>query len=213
MICTSISEPTAEKCLEALENLHFAEIRLDRMSVDAEDVKAIFSLPKRLIATCRPGTLEDSERKAHLMNAVTAGASYVDIEIESQESYRAEIIQTAKSANCKVIISYHNDQKTPDRDELRHLVESGFDAGADIVKIACKVHSPRENARLLGLLEDERPLIVIGMGAGGTITRITAPFLGSVMTYASLEPGKETAPGQISKPPLEELLRRIANVG
>ena len=72
------------------------------------------------------------------------------------------------------------------------------------------VHSSRDNARLLGLLDDSKKIVVIGMGDKGRITRIAAPLLGSPFTFASLSKGKETAPGQIDKEKLEALLRNIA---
>ena len=87
--------------------------------------------------------------------------------------------------------------------------------GADIAKIACKVHSERDNIRLLGLLDREKSggeLVVVGMGEQGRITRIVAPFLGSPFTYASLAEGKETAVGQVSKNKLENIMRLIREI-
>jgi len=211
MICTSIAEPTIEKCLEALKGLNFAEIRLDKMLIETKEVERIFSLPKKLIATCRPNAKADSEQKSLLIAAIEAGASFVDIEIDADDKYRAEIVQKAHASGCQVIISYHNYEKTPDRAELMHSVKSCFDSGADIAKIACQVHSQKDNSRLLGLLEYERRLIVTGMGNKGKICRIIAPLLGSPFTYASQETGKETAPGQLDTRTLEDLLQRIKN--
>lgn len=209
MICTSLAEPTINLCLEALEGLNFAEIRLDRMSIEAKQVKRIFSLPKKLIATCRPNTMTDHERKSLLIAAIEAGACFVDIELDADDVYRIEIVKKARIAGCRVIISFHDHERTPARAELNQLVGSCFDAGADIAKIACRVHSPKDNSRLLGLLESERPLIVTGMGNEGKICRIVAPLLGSPITYACLGTGKETAPGQIDLRTLENLLQRI----
>ena len=41
MICVSIAEKTVEKCIEALEGIDFAEIRLDKMTFDLESVKKV----------------------------------------------------------------------------------------------------------------------------------------------------------------------------
>ena len=73
------------------------------------------------------------------------------------------------------------------------------------------VHSDRESIILLGLLLDSRPLVVIGMGEKGKVTRIAAPILGSPFTYASLSSGKETAAGQLDKINLEKIFK-ILNV-
>jgi len=212
MICTSIAEPCLEKCLEALKGLDTAEIRMDLMSIEAKDVERIFSLPKKLVATCRPDAKTDSERKSLLMAAIEAGASFVDIELDAHEQYRDEIAKEARASGCQVIISYHNYEKTPDRAELERLVKSCFDSGADMAKIACRVHSQRDNSRLIGLLEYGKPLIITGMGNKGKICRVIAPLLGSPWTYACLEAGKETAPGQIDTRTLKDLLQRIKNV-
>jgi len=212
MICVSIAESTVSKCLEVLENFDFAEIRLDQMSVEAREVKKIFSLPKKLVATCRPGPKDDQMRKTLLTAAIAAGATFVDIEIDAEAGFREEIIKIAKESKCKVIISYHNHEKTPKRTELKHRVKSCFAAGADIAKIACKVCSPADNARLIGLLDEACPLIVTGMREKGKVSRVIAPLLGSPFTYASLQTGKETAPGQIDINTLRVLLQRIENV-
>lgn len=212
MICVSIAEKTVEKCIEALEGIDFAEIRLDKMTFDLESVKKIFSNHPQLIATCRPGSMSDKKRKSSLVAAITAGAAFVDVEVDSDSRYKNEIIQKARAHSCQVIISFHNSVKTPERRELEHTINWCFECGADMVKIACKVHSPRDNSRLLGLLNEKRPLVVIGMGDKGKITRVVAPLLGSAFTYASLAVGKETAEGQMDRDALKSIFERLKNV-
>lgn len=212
MICVSIAEPSVEDCLEALKGLKFAEIRMESMALNAEGIRKIFGQPLQLIATCRHGKLDDRTRKELLLGAIAAGADYVDVEVESDSSYRKEIIDAARSRNCRVIISFHDYEKTPTVGRLRQIVDLCFSEGADIAKIACRILSERDNARLLGLLDEEgfdRKLIVVGMGETGKITRMAAPFLGSPFTYASLVEGKETARGQIRKDRLENIMRSI----
>ena len=212
MICVSIAEDTAEKCIEALKGIDFAEIRLDKMSVSLEEIKEIFSQHPKLIATCRPGSTSNEERKAFLMAAITAGAAFVDIEVESDDGYKNEIIQKARHLDCKVIISFHNNDKTPERRELEHIINWCFESGADLVKIACMVQKPSDNARLLGLLAESQPLVVVGMGDMGKTTRIVAPLMGSVFTYASLAEGKETAEGQMDRDVLMKIYEQLKDV-
>ncbi len=212
MICVSIAEPSVEDCLEALKGLKFAEIRMESMALNAEGIRKIFGQPLQLIATCRPGKLDDRTRKELLLGAIAAGADYVDVEVESDSTYRKDIIDAARSGNCRVIISFHDYKKTPTLERLRQIVDLCFSEGADIAKVACRILSERDNARLLGLLDEEgfdRKLIVVGMGEAGKITRMAAPFLGSPFTYASLVEGKETARGQIRKDRLENIMRSI----
>jgi len=210
MICVSLAEPGCAQCLTALEGLELAEIRLDRMGdLSVEDVATLFARHKGMIATCRPGSFPDDGRKARLLAAVSAGAAYVDIELESEEPYREEIMAKAREFGCKVIISFHDHEKTPDRKTLSAIVEDSFLKGADIVKIACTVRSERDNARLIGLLDDSRSIVVIGMGEKGRITRVVAPLLGSPFTFASLTRGRETAEGQIDQVTLESLVETL----
>ncbi len=206
-ICISIAEDSAEKCLNALKDLEFAEIRLDKMKLNDRDIRQIFSQPLKLIATCRPNAKDEKERMRLLLKAIESGASFVDIEVDANEEYKKELTACAKMHNCKIIVSYHNYKKTPPSGELEQIVKWCFESGADIAKIACMVNSENDNARLLGLLDSDKKIIVVGMGEKGKITRIVAPLLGSVFTFASISKGKDTADGQIEKNKLEQILK------
>jgi 3-dehydroquinate dehydratase-1 len=142
---------------------------------------------------------------------VEAGAAYVDIEIEAETLYKREIMQTARLQECQVILSYHNYENTPSRKQLETIIEQCFSQGADIVKIACQVHSEADSARILSLYDypnqlHQGKITAIGMGEKGKITRLAAPLLGAPFTYASQSTGKETAPGQLDKDKLEKIL-------
>jgi len=207
MICVSIAEPTAEACLGALRGVDFGEIRLDKMKVGVAGIRTIFSRHPRLIATFRPGRVSEKRRERLLLAAIEAGAAFVDIELETKDRFRETILNKARSRGSRIIISYHNYKLTPSKEVLEEIVRRCFSSGADIAKIACRVCSGRDCARLLGLLDSGRPLAVIGLGEKGRICRIVAPFLGSPFTYASLGKGRETAAGQIDAP----ALRRISS--
>jgi 3-dehydroquinate dehydratase I len=217
VICVSIAEPTVRRCLEALQGLDFAEVRIDGMDVTVDDVKEIFSMPSRLVATFMPAssgaktnkTVDDDTRKGLLMAAIEAGARYVDVEVQAEEAYKRDIIQKARTHGCKVIISFHDFQATPAKRKLEEITALCFKEGADIAKIACKVNAVKDNIRLLGLLDKDEyhgRTVVIGMGKEGRITRITAPLLGSPFTFASHSKGRETAAGQIEKNVLKEIM-------
>lgn len=197
MVCVSLAEKNTNNCLKAMRGLEFAEIRLDKMKVTDMDVETLFSQKLKLIATCRPGSYDEETRKRLLEKAIDAGAAYVDIEVEASDEFKDGILSKARAKGCKVIISYHNFERTPKKAELEHIVDWCFESGADIAKIACKVNSEQDNARLLGLLDSEKALVIVGMGKKGRITRIIAPLLGSAFTFASLSKGNETAEGQI----------------
>jgi 3-dehydroquinate dehydratase I len=206
MICVSLAEPTLDRIFSLLDEVSLAEIRLDLMHLSIAEITHLFSAPRQLIATCRPGSFSTDDRKMMLLAAIRAGAAYVDIEIDSENSYRTEIAEEAHSRNCQVIVSHHDYTGTPGQEDLAALVDRCFSAGADLAKIACTVLSPRDGARLLGLLDDERQIVVVGMGEQGRVVRIAAPLLGSPFTFASAGEGKETAPGQIDRRRLTQLI-------
>ncbi len=215
MICVSIAESTAEGCIRALRGLELAEIRMDALDpaeLNPENIRRIFSLPMKLIAACRPGIRDDEQRRDALMRAIDSGAAYVDLEVEADDDLKAVVAARARGKGCKVIVSYHDFKKTPPSEELRQIVEWCFQSEADIAKIACMANSEKDNARLLGLLDIGRPLIVIGMGERGRLTRVVAPLLGGVFTYASSAEGRETAPGQIDKGRLERLMEELKGI-
>jgi 3-dehydroquinate dehydratase-1 len=212
MICVSVDEQYDTNYLINLDKTYIVEVRMDRMMLSGEDIVEIFSRPAIFIATCRPGILSDLKRKEYLMAAIEAGAGYVDVEVESESDYMKEIIGKAREKSCKVIVSFHDYEKTPSERRLKDIILLCFAEGADIVKIACKANSIIDSARLLGLLgyEDYKGrLVVVGMGEKGRITRIVAPLLGSLFTYASHTEGRETAEGQIEKGRLENTMRLL----
>ncbi len=222
-VCISVSEPSVSGLLSALKGLSFAEVRLDGLDKkpNGGEIRKIFSAKISLIATCRPRIsdggkkgklpmkISEEERKALLISAIESGAKYVDIEVENKNGFNSEIVKAARKTGCQVIVSFHDYEKTPPQAELERILDWCFESGAGIAKIACKVESKAECARLLGLLDSNRKLVVIGMGKIGRLVRIAAPLLGSQFTYASAGKGKETAQGQIEAKEMERILKGL----
>ena len=103
-----------------------------------------------------------------------------------------------KRAEC--LLSCHDLMKTPSLDEMREIVKRQREAGADICKIITTAQAFEDNLTVLKLI-GESPgvrLISFAMGPMGTLSRILCPLAGGELTYASIEKGKESAPGQIT---------------
>ena len=209
MICVSLREPSYQRFIRALEGLEMAEIRMDGAELTLHQVRSLFSRPLPLVAAFRPGKADAQERIKKLAQAVRSGARYVDLELESPPGLRKGLIKTAKSSGCRVILSYHNDRETPDRSFLEEIADRCYADGADIAKIACRVHSRKDCARLISLYDRSRPIIAIGMGRLGTLTRIAAPFLGAPFTYAALTSGRRTAEGQLDWKTMQGKMRAL----
>jgi 3-dehydroquinate dehydratase type I len=214
MICVSVGNIDAGECMERLSGLELAEVRLDTMDVDPVSVRAMFSLPLRLVATCRPGRYSDVQRLDLLSTAIKAGAAYVDVETDAATGFREEIRGLASRHSVQLIVSYHNYRETPGARRLQKMIRDAFSSGAHLVKIACMVNRPVENLRLLDLLGMKAHagrLIVVGMGEAGRITRVASVFLGSPFTYACHDDDGPYAPGQMSVRRLRKAMELIEN--
>ncbi|HPS87211.1 MAG TPA: type I 3-dehydroquinate dehydratase [Spirochaetota bacterium] len=212
MICVSIADLPVSEAIKIIESNELSEVRLDRIKFGAGDIEKLFLTKNKTIATYRPvESVSDSERKKILIEAVNAGASYVDIEVENDDDFKNEIIEAAKLKNCKTIVSYHNYTKTPVIRELEQIMRWCFESRCDIAKIACHVDSNEGCSRLLSLYSYGNPIIAIGMGDDGKITRIAATLLGAPFTYASIDDSKQTAPGQFDSVKLKTIIDMIRN--
>jgi 3-dehydroquinate dehydratase I len=212
MICASIAEKNVEKCIQSLDLVEMAEIRIDLAEFNNDEIRLVFSRRKKTIATCRPGIIKEEERVEMLKIAIESGATFVDIEYEATPEYKNYLIEFAHSHQCDVIISYHNYDRTPELDELEEIVKNCYAQGADLAKIATHINVNRDNSKILSLYKAPGRLVAIGMGDLGRISRIVAPFLGAEFTYASLSEDEATAPGQISYERLNKFILEIQQI-
>lgn len=204
-ICVSLAHVPFELCVQTLKRYPLVEIRMDALDFSRDQFREIFQLHPNLIATYRPGVVDESQRVELLKNALEWGANYADIEFDSSQEYREEITRYAGHRNKKIILSYHNYTTTPPLQELERVLNQMFQKGTHIAKIACMVNMPSHNAELLSLYSKYKDIISIGMGAKGKITRIAAPLLGAPFTYASLK-NFPSAPGQFAVDEMIELM-------
>jgi 3-dehydroquinate dehydratase type I len=210
MICLSIADVTADEAVNILGRVELAELRLDRIDFHKKDLGRLFSTKAGTIVTCRRSSkMNEDERRETIIEAIEKGASMVDVEVENSDDFKNEITNASKKNKCTLIVSYHDYEKTPVMRELEQILTWCFESGADIAKIACQANSPEEAARLLALYSFGRPLISIGMGEAGKITRIAAPLLGAPFTYASGDDAKKTAPGQIEAEKIKTIIKMI----
>jgi 3-dehydroquinate dehydratase/shikimate dehydrogenase len=105
--------------------------------------------------------------------------------------------------------SFHDfSDRTPDVNKIYERLSS---SGASHIKIAVQTPRITDAIPLWNLLEkrasDAKPLIPIAMGEAGKWTRILGLAHGAFMTYASLDAGAETAPGQISAADMIDVFR------
>lgn len=108
-----------------------------------------------------------------------------------------------RDVRTSLILSVHDFTGRP-HDLTRRLLDLRSHEAAKIHKIAWRARSLRDNLEVFDLLhERDRPMIALGMGEFGLMSRVLAPKFGGFLTFASLRPTEATAPGQ---PTLAELL-------
>jgi 3-dehydroquinate dehydratase-1 len=162
----------------------------------------------QVLVTNRPrGTAsagEEKERIAVLMEAVSRGADFVDVELATASTW-IEKVRTAIGANqdrTRLIISHHDFLRTPPRQELVGLLNTAVHAGAQVTKIVTQARTQEDNLAILGLIPYARRrkwnIIAFCMGEQGKMSRVMGPLLGSLFTFAALAEGSESAPGQLN---------------
>jgi 3-dehydroquinate dehydratase-1 len=158
-----------------------------------------------LLFTCRIAHCASVQKITE--NVVTSGSvDMIDIEFIDG---RAMSVPTRD--RLEIIISHHDFEKTPSKDELVAQMLAMQAAGADIVKIAVMPQSPEDVTTLLSAtrhfsqLPDACPVIGISMGEMGAISRIEGGLYGSYATFAHA--GEPTAPGQIHVTELRKTIK------
>ena len=241
MICIPIVDATHQEALRSIERSAPAEdaieLRMDLIA-DGELPRLIACARRisgrvRIIVTCRrreealpPASLEHTERRKNiprtmkmrlLKQAIELGADYVDIELAEGEKSISELRRFCeKNGNrTRLIVSWHDIEKTPSLKELKAIFNACADAGADVVKIVPYARRLGDNIRVLNLIDyakgRHRKIISMCMGELGQVSRIIAPLWGSYLAFAVLPGGGKSAPGQLSVKAMKEfrqLLRR-----
>jgi 3-dehydroquinate dehydratase/shikimate dehydrogenase len=193
----------------------FFEFRLDYLGRPDSGVQAIRDFLDEhpecaVLATCRRrqnegqfnGSIEEQVRI--LYGAVRAGASGVDLEVESAEKCGAKL-QMLRSSG-RVLLSYHNFEGTP---VLETVLRRMLRIPADGYKVVTTARKPSDNFRVLSLgrAHARAKIIVLAMGEIGFPTRVLAPVFGGLFTYAAPCSAEGTAAGQVSGRQLRHLYR------
>lgn len=194
-------------------------------SASTDDVVGLVSAsPAPCILTCRTaieGGQYDGPEQARLTMLERAGSaagnghrspSFIDIEQErygtSTDAHRAIGIavqrpERAGDTITRLILSYHDFTARPS-DLIRKCSAMTEEPACRVVKIAYRMRSTRDNLELLDLIgECPKPMIGLGMGPFGLMSRVLAGKFGGFLTFAALNRAGATAPGQ---PTIGELL-------
>ena len=228
-ICVPVVETTTEKIIQQiqeLQNCDFIELRIDFYE-NIHDLKQVHELLLQvrqqtnlpLLLTYRSLKegghiqLSDQEYLSLVQTACQSGCiDIVDIELESGNMLVYQLVEIAHQNHVKVLMSYHDFEKTPTVMEMKERLEKMEIMGADICKIAVMPFSYKDVIQLLNTTMEmsqrlTRPLVTMSMGKIGKITRIVGELVGSSITFASV--GQSSAPGQLTLEDMQTLLEVI----
>ncbi|CAM2141317.1 3-dehydroquinate dehydratase [Bacillus halotolerans] len=136
----------------------------------------------------------------------TKDIDFIDVELFSGEANVEALVSLAGENGVYVIMSNHDFQKTPEKDEIISRLRKMQELGAHIPKIAVM---PKDAGDLLTLLDAtytmktkyaDRPMITMSMAGTGLVSRLSGEVFGSACTFGAGE--EASAPGQI---PVSEL--------
>ncbi len=192
-----------------------------------ELVRLLQRCPLPCIVTCRPvleGGQYDGPDDARisvlerLCAAARAGEHpprYVDVELATytrSQNIRQKVNLCVdhegqlRAVDTGLILSSHDFQGRP-ADLFRTISLMAGEAACRVSKVAYRARSLRDNLELLDVLSEShelgRPMIALGMGPFGMMSRVLAGKFDGFLTFASLRRSSATAPGQ---PTLDELL-------
>jgi len=135
---------------------------------------------------------------------------FIDIELFQEETYIKELVEFAHHKKVAVIISNHEFQHTPSKEEIIKRLVQAQNLGADLPKIAVM---PKNEADVITLLDATNtmkkqyakgPIITMAMAGTGSISRMAGELFGSAVTFAAAK--KASAPGQIPVDQLKKVL-------
>jgi 3-dehydroquinate dehydratase-1 len=172
------------------------EFRLDTLS-DYSTVEKIAEL-KQYPAIATIKSKRDDAKKL-LLGAASSGFEFVDVGLTS--SHVSDFVKELKVAGTEVIVSFHDNSKTPEPKELKRILKAEMKAGGDVSKIVTTAVDEIDNLSVLSFLKDKPAgsrVVTFAMGRQGILSRILSPVFGAEFTFASLNEFSKTADGQLT---------------
>ncbi len=147
--------------------------------------------------------------------SATGNADMIDVELFiGDEDTVKEIVNAAHKHDVKVIMSNHDFDKTPSKNEIIARLCKMQKLGADVPKIAVMPLSSTDVIELLTATNemarnhDKTPIITMSMGPLGVISRLAGEAFGSALTFGSAKVA--SAPGQLEANELYKILSLIS---
>jgi 3-dehydroquinate dehydratase-1 len=236
LTCVSVIGENKERIIQEISNAiskgaDVIEWRSDYFSQvrDLEEVTQVLDAIKLetkttpVIFTCRHGneggqTEVDQRTRLKLIECAlhSKAVDLVDVEMFNGESFLAKVRLLTEEKQKKLILSYHNFQMTPQKNFVTNKFLEGQAGGAHMVKVALMPRTPEDVLTLLNAANEigkqtELPIIAISMGELGRISRIWGEYVGSCLSYVTVE--APSAPGQLAMEDFKEAHRLLMGKG
>ena len=135
---------------------------------------------------------------------------FIDVELFNEENIVTALIDTAHAHHVFVILSNHDFEKTPSKEEIVARLRRAQELGGDLPKIAVMPATTKDIITLLDATNTmneqyaDRPIITMSMAGKGVISRLAGEVFGSALTFAAAN--KASAPGQIAVTEMRNIL-------
>jgi 3-dehydroquinate dehydratase-1 len=207
MICAPVREKNIKKVIESIKRsqkeVDLVELWFDEIeNLNEELLEKIFSLKKRPFLY---KALSDDKKIAEVLRF---NVEFIDVDV----SYSQEKIKKIKKLfpKTKIVISFHDFDKTPEINFLRRIILKMQKNGADIIKIATKANSIKDSFMMLELLSElndqKIKAICLCMGKEGMLTRTSGHLFKNYIMYAPLNTKNKTAEGQLTVKEFKKIL-------
>ena len=209
-VCVSVPPKTVEEAFDLIKKAEtqladLIEVRLDYLTTHDRITKIPSSSKTPLIATNKStaqhghfsGT--ETQRQKILLNAARNGFNYVNVDLGTPK--QAELISKLHKTGAKVIVSFHDFEKTPALSRLRKALKEEVALGADVCKIITTAQSVKDNLKALDFVTEASKkvkLVCFAMGELGKHSRMMSPVFGAFFTFACLDEKRKTAKGQLT---------------
>lgn len=232
-ICVPVCEKTAEAVISSMKEIlelpaQIIEFRADWFD-DVFDPAKLSELLKQIreaagempilftFRTAKEGgekEITDLMYDVVVSTAIASGCmDAVDVEMFMDETVVANLLDLAHKSHVPVIMSNHDFEKTPDKDEIIARLIRMDEMGADVLKIALMPNTYADVLKVLAATEEmkrlytDKPMITMSMGGMGLMSRLSGESFGSALSFGA--GAKASAPGQMAAKDLDAVLNAI----
>ncbi len=206
-ICAVITDNDIDPVREIEPLVDLFEVRIDLIGEGWQNVAKQLRKPwigcnRSAVEGGKPQ--EEGKRLDGLLEALELGADIIDIELGTK---RVHTLIPVIRRKAKCLLSFHDLAGTPPLEEMKSIVRKQLDAEADICKVVATAQDFNDNLTTLQLIAafPGEKVVSFCMGPAGMLSRVLCPLVGGQFIYASIEKGRESAPGQLTVRTLSQI--------